>query len=115
MLLHQYHFSVSEHKLCWSNIQDALILLQYNEENVFGCCLHLVACVCMYVPEGRGSHTYMCISGLVDRVGYSIAGGLRFESWGDNIFKGTGMFLVNRRWEPAHNVYYILTKPQTVS
>ena len=55
MLLHKYHFSVSEHKLCWSNILDALILPQYNAENVFGCCLQLVAgSLCVYLPEGGG-------------------------------------------------------------
>ena len=64
----------------------------------------------------------MCVSGLVVRAWYTSAGGHRFQSFGEAHFHMDNTVciyldwnvLVNRCWEPAHNVYYILTKPQTV-
>ena len=81
VLLHKYHFSVSEHKLCWSNILDALILPQYNAENVLGFCLQLVACVCMYFHVQHGP--------IVGRAGYFNAGGHSSNPVEIHIFKKT--------------------------
>ena len=61
----------------------------------------------------------MNCSGLVGRAGYSSAGGHRLESHRDTNFQMDNVYLdrnvlVNRHWEPAHNMYYIFKKTQTV-
>ena len=92
-------------------------MLEYSRNIMRRMSLVAVCSLCVYEREG-GSDCNKCGSGLVCRVRYSGAGDhrsipahLHFQI--DNKYLVRDV-LVNRCWEPAHNIYYILTKPQTV-